>query len=93
MLPDFFLFFLKTHIYQESHFEKKQKRKKADVARGDNLPKKYRAEYKHRVKKDISKIRSQECLNKLTEEKENGGNKRDANIFTRSPKRQKNGDS
>lgn len=47
---------------------------------------KYRAEYKHRVKKDISKIRSQECLKKHTEEKENGENKRDANIFTRCPK-------
>lgn len=45
------------------------------------MPNKYRAEYKHRVKKDISKIRHQECLNKHTEEKENGENKRDANIL------------
>lgn len=90
MLPDFFLFLLKTHNYKECHFEKKQKRKKTDVTReGDNLPNKYRAEYKQSVQKDISKIRSQECLHKHTEEKETGRNKKDANIFTRCAKRKK----
>jgi len=39
---------------------------------GDHLPNKYRGEYKHRVQKDISKIRlpreaaCQECLNTYT---------------------------
>lgn len=99
MLPGFFLFLLKTHIYLESHFEKKQKRKTDITREGDNLPNKYRAEYKHRVKKDISKLRltreaaCQECLNKYTGGKENEGNKRHVNIFNRHPKRQKIGDS